>query len=124
VKQEMDEAALKVLKAAEDTKQLLQQKEEVLAEIRGEFEQKSREVGLLYYTCPEDSKWVVQTACLNATDRFAHLWDCLPHCHSQIAQLCCSLCLTCDHQYHRTEPCTKADSPYCSKVSDCSQPQS
>lgn len=42
----MDEAALKVLKAAEDTKQVLQQKEEVLAEIRGEFEQKSREVRL------------------------------------------------------------------------------
>ncbi|KAL0027544.1 hypothetical protein WJX77_009918 [Trebouxia sp. C0004] len=45
--QEMDAAALKVLKAAEDTKQLLQQKEEVLAEIRGEFEQKSREVGII-----------------------------------------------------------------------------
>lgn len=42
----MDAAALKVLKAAEDTKQVLQQKEEVLAEIRGEFEQKSREVNL------------------------------------------------------------------------------
>lgn len=44
----MDQAALKVLKAAEDTKQLLQQKEEVLAEIRGEFEQKSKEVGMLH----------------------------------------------------------------------------
>ena len=42
----LDEAALKVLKAAEATKQLLQQKEEVLAEIRGEFEQKSKEVTL------------------------------------------------------------------------------
>lgn len=40
----MDKAALKVLKAAEDTKQLLQQKEEVLAEIRGKFERKSKEV--------------------------------------------------------------------------------
>lgn len=40
----MDEAALKVLKAAEDTKQLLQQKEEVLSEIRGEFERKNKEV--------------------------------------------------------------------------------
>ena len=44
--QVLDEAALKVLKAAEATKQLLQQKEEVLAEIRGEFEQKSKEVNL------------------------------------------------------------------------------
>lgn len=42
--QALDEAALKVLKAAEATKQLLQQKEEVLAEIRGEFEQKNKEV--------------------------------------------------------------------------------
>ena len=42
--QVLDEAALKVLKAAEATKQLLQQKEEVLAEIRGEFEQKNKEV--------------------------------------------------------------------------------
>ncbi len=49
----MDAAALKVLKAAEDTKQVLQQKEEVLADIRGEFEQKSREVGLLHHTCPK-----------------------------------------------------------------------
>lgn len=44
VVQVLDEAALKVLKAAEATKQLLQQKEEVLAEIRGEFEQKNKEV--------------------------------------------------------------------------------
>lgn len=44
--QALDEAALKVLKAAEATKQLLQQKEEVLAEIRGEFEQKNKEVRL------------------------------------------------------------------------------
>jgi hypothetical protein len=51
----MDTAALKVLKAAEDTKQVLQQKEEVLAEIRGEFEQKSREVGMLHFTCPKHS---------------------------------------------------------------------
>ena len=42
----MDEAALKVLKAAEETKQLLHQKEEVLSSIRGEFEQKSKEVNL------------------------------------------------------------------------------
>ena len=42
--QVLDEAALKVLKAAEATKQLLQQKEEVLAGIRGEFEQKNKEV--------------------------------------------------------------------------------
>ena len=53
----MDQAALKVLKAAEDTKQLLQQKEEVLAEIRGEFEQKSRQVGLLLCTCPKTASW-------------------------------------------------------------------
>ena len=44
--QVMDEAALKVLKAAEETKQVLQQKEEVLSTIRAEFEQKSKEVGL------------------------------------------------------------------------------
>lgn len=44
--QVLDEAALKVLKAAEATKQLLQQKEEVLAEIRGEFEQKNKEVSI------------------------------------------------------------------------------
>lgn len=44
VTQVLDEAALKVLKAAEATKQLLQEKEEVLAEIRGEFEQKNKEV--------------------------------------------------------------------------------
>ena len=44
--QVMDEAALKVLKAAEETKQLLQQKEEVLSTIRAEFEQKSKEVCL------------------------------------------------------------------------------
>ena len=44
VTQALDEAALKVLKAAEATKQLLQLKEEVLAEIRGEFEQKNKEV--------------------------------------------------------------------------------
>lgn len=44
--QVLDEAALKVLKAAEATKQLLQQKEEVLVEIRGEFEQKSKEVNM------------------------------------------------------------------------------
>lgn len=42
--QVLDKAALKVLKAAEATKQLLQQKEEVLAEIRGDFEQKNKEV--------------------------------------------------------------------------------
>lgn len=53
----MDAAALKVLKAAEDTKQVLQQKEEVLADIRGEFEQKSREVGLLHYICPKTAFW-------------------------------------------------------------------
>ena len=104
----MDAAALKVLKAAEDTKQLLQQKEEVLAAIRGEFEQKSREVNDLHL--PKDSKLVVQNACLIAAYRFAHLWYCLPRCHSQIAQLCCSPCLICDHQCHRTVPCTKADS--------------
>ena len=40
----MDEAALKVLKAAEETKQVLQQKEEVLSGIRTEFERKSKEV--------------------------------------------------------------------------------
>ena len=42
----MDEAALKVLQAAEQTKQLLQEKEAVLNEIRREFEQKSKEVVL------------------------------------------------------------------------------
>ena len=43
----MDDAALKVLKAAEDTKQVLARKEEVLAGIREEFERKSKEASLL-----------------------------------------------------------------------------
>lgn len=65
----MDEAALKVLKAAEDTKQVLQQKEEALAEIRGEFEQKSREVH--FCTAPPSCKladmWYVGTCCFCVT---------------------------------------------------------
>ena len=105
----MDAAALKVLKAAEDTKQVLQQKEEVLADIRGEFEQKSREVGMLHFSCPKHSVLGVQTTCVVAPRRFAHLWYCLSYCQSQTMQLGCSVCLTCDHQYYRTKPCTKAD---------------
>lgn len=45
--QVMDDAALKVLKAAENTKQVLAGKEEVLAGIRKEFERKSKEASLL-----------------------------------------------------------------------------
>ena len=44
----MDDAALKVLQAAEDTKQILAEKEEVLAGIRQEFERKNKEVGLCW----------------------------------------------------------------------------
>ena len=47
VMQVMDDAALKVLKAAEETKQVLAGKEEVLAGIREEFERKSKEASLL-----------------------------------------------------------------------------
>lgn len=39
----MDDAALKVLQAAEDTKQILAEKEEMLAGIRKEFERKNKE---------------------------------------------------------------------------------
>lgn len=42
--QVMDDAALKVLKAAEETKQVLSGKEGTLAGIRAEFERKSKEV--------------------------------------------------------------------------------
>ena len=42
--QVMDDAALKVLQAAEETKQILAEKEEVLAGIREEFEHKNKEV--------------------------------------------------------------------------------
>lgn len=43
----MDDAALKVLQAAEQTKQVLAEKEAVLAGIREEFERKSKEVAVL-----------------------------------------------------------------------------
>lgn len=42
----MDDAALKVLKAAEETKQVLAEKEEILAGIREEFERKSKEASV------------------------------------------------------------------------------
>ena len=43
----MDDAALKVLQAAEQTKQVLAEKEEVLAGIREVFDRKSKEVSVL-----------------------------------------------------------------------------
>ena len=62
--QALDEAALKVLKAAEATKQLLQQKEEALAEIRGEFEQKNKEVSFANpLSCSATSS--TQQACMH-----------------------------------------------------------
>ena len=54
----MDEAALKVLQAAEEIKQLLQQKEAVLNEIRREFEQKSKEVVSAVFLMSPDTKRV------------------------------------------------------------------
>ena len=55
--QVMDDAALKVLQAAEQTKQVLAEKEEVLTGIREEFERKSKEVTVLLAADTPCAEW-------------------------------------------------------------------